>query len=292
MWLAMTAPHGGFVPNPEPFSGMYKGKTAHDLAPATYHGDRDTTAILPRVWANYYEAITALDHEVGRVLTTIETNDKLASNTLVVFLGDNGFMMGSRGMRGKYVPFEESLRVPMIAWGAKSVLGATGETSACVNSLDLPPTFAKLAGADIPTEWAGREATAVLKDGKPNGFDWSVSEYVDSRSEIEHVQAYRAIRTPDAKLVIYHPTHNEPNAAYDLTNDPGEKNNLYDNPEGKAIREKLEPQLAQWREKTGDTTWDMTEPVIDFERASRGVDAKVDPNERGVKVPKKNPRKK
>ncbi len=49
LWLALTAPHGGFVPNPEPFSGMYKGKTAHDLAPATYHGDRDTSAILPRV---------------------------------------------------------------------------------------------------------------------------------------------------------------------------------------------------------------------------------------------------
>ncbi len=224
------------------------------------------------------------------MLKTIEDTDALATNTLVVFMGDNGFMMGSRGLRGKYVPFEESLRVPMIAWGTKSVLTANGETSACVNSLDLPPTFARLAGAEIPREWTGRDATAVLKDGKPNGFDWSVSEYVDPRSEIEHVQAYRAIRTPTSKLVIYHPTHNEPNAVYDLLKDPGETDNLYEKPEGKAIREKLEPQLAQWRQTTGDTTWDMQEPVIDFERAGRGVDAEVDPNERGVKVPKKTKR--
>ena len=60
-------------------------------------------------FVNYYEAVSYLDELVGRVLVTLKKQG-LAENTIVVFIGDNGFMCGSRGLNGKVVPWEESVR--------------------------------------------------------------------------------------------------------------------------------------------------------------------------------------
>src|SRR5690606_19921936 len=104
------------------------------------------------------------DDEVGRLLKTLDETG-LTSNTVLVFIGDNGYMMGSHGRNGKAVPYEASIRVPFIIWGP-GVFAAQGKTDAVASSLDLPPTFLKLAGAEPPSEWHGRDLTPVLADGK------------------------------------------------------------------------------------------------------------------------------
>jgi len=265
LWVALTAPHGPFVPNPAPYAGMYDGKTAKDLAPKTFYDDPVKTTRGPKMWSNYYEAITAMDAEVGRILDTVRKST-LADNTLVVFMGDNGFMMGRRNMHGKYVPYEDSLRVPMIAWGSENIVGAHGTTvTASLNSLDLPPTFVKLAGGTPPSDWTGRDATAVLKDGQTHGIDYAVSAYPDHDSLIDHVEAYRVIRTPDYKLIEWHPSANQGPEFYDLKKDPAENNNLFGKPEVAAAQKDLKTKLDGYRKRTGDDQWDMKGPLGMFE---------------------------
>jgi len=264
LWVAFTAPHSRFQPNPEPISGMYDGKTAKELYAPTYQGDPTAAQADVKRWQHYSEAITAMDAQVGRIMDTVR-NSSLSTNTLVVFIGDNGFMIGSRGMYGKYVPYEESLRVPMIMWGPDSVMGAKGITvTAAANSIDLSPTFVSLAGGTPPPGWTGRDLSPVIKDGKRHGVNWAAASYPDNSHILKHVDAYRVIRTPRHKLILWHPDTNKQPDLFDLRKDPAETTNLYGNPEIAEVQKRLEKQLNEYREKTADTQWDLKGPVSSF----------------------------
>lgn len=265
LWVAFTAPHDPFGPNPAPFDRKYAGKTPRELAPETFYDDPRKTKKGHQSWNNYYAAMSALDAQVGRILDTVR-DSSLSTNTLVVFMGDNGFMMGRRDMHGKYVPYDDSLVVPMIAWGPESLVGARGTTvTASLNSLDLPPTFVRLAGGTPPAQWAGRDASAVLKTGQPHGLTWAVSAYPDHDSLIDHVDAYRVIRTPEYKLIEWHPGTEKQPELFDLLKDPGENINLYGKPEVADVQARLKKQLDAHRRKTGDDQWDMEGPLGMFE---------------------------
>jgi arylsulfatase A-like enzyme len=95
-----------------------------------------------------------VDRSVGRILDTLRELE-IAENTLVVFTSDNGPAHGLsagrlRGVKGgdKY---EGHMRVPTITWWpGKVAKGAVTEQIAATT--DLLPTFAGLAGADVPQD--------------------------------------------------------------------------------------------------------------------------------------------
>jgi arylsulfatase A-like enzyme len=257
LWVAFTSCHTPFVPNPPPFSGMYDAKTARDLAPpSSYYDDPAQVKGGDKTWQQYYEAISALDGEVGRIINTVR-NTSLSTNTLVVFLGDNGFAMGSRGDWGKGSPYDESLRVPLIVWAPEPIMHARGTTvTASVNSLDLPATFLTMAGATPPAKWAGRDISAVIRDGQPHDITWSVSQNPDPK--VGGYGSYRVIRTPTHKLILWNPSRNKSPELYDLVTDPAEKTNLYGKPEAAAIQARLQEQLEDFRAASGDTEWEWS----------------------------------
>lgn len=244
LWLAFTAPHSPFQPNPERIRKLYLGKNNEDLWPPGFQAQSH-----PNRWVHYYEAISFLDEQVGRVLSTLR-EENLEKDTVVVFLGDNGFMMGSRGWNGKVIPYEESIRVPFIV-GAPSVAKIKGKTDAAASSLDLPPTFLRWAGVEPPAGWPGRDLTPVLRGENNHEIHYSISEFADSRSEQFGEYAYRLIRTPSYKLIRWEKPE-KPDEFYDLKTDPRETKNLIDSPALKSVREEMLHQLESWMRKTAD----------------------------------------
>ena len=243
LWLAFTAPHGPFRPNPPHIQTQYEGKTNAQLAPATFKGN-----LARRNWAAYYEAITFLDEQVGRVLRTL-AEARLDENTIVVFLGDNGFMMGSRNWDGKVLPYEDSIRVPLII-RAPRVAKVTGRTDAAASSLDLSPTFLRWAGVQPPEAWAGRDLTPVLA-GVRDGLDDAVSEFADSQSEQFGQYAYRLIRTPAHKLIRWEHERRK-DELYDLKADPHEEQNRIDDSALDGVEADLRDRLERWMRLTDD----------------------------------------
>ncbi len=65
------------------------------------------------IQAAYYTSLAFLDHEVGRVLDALDTSEQ-AKNTVVVYLGDNGYMCGQHGRFEKHCFYEPAVRVPLI----------------------------------------------------------------------------------------------------------------------------------------------------------------------------------
>lgn len=118
----------------------------------------------------YGDVIEEIDFNVGRVLDTIKEL-RLEDNTYVLFASDNGPWLvknkdfadgqlatdhgGSAGplRSGKVSTFEGGVRVPCVVWGPGRV--PAGKVCHCIAStLDVLPTFAALAGADVPSDRA------------------------------------------------------------------------------------------------------------------------------------------
>jgi arylsulfatase A-like enzyme len=225
LWLAFTAPHVPMTPNPPRIEALYAEKPGTALKPPGF------TAPAEADWRHYDEAVSALDEQVGRVLAALDAAG-LAKTTAVVFLGDNGFMMGQRGIgaksaNGKVVPYEGSLRVPLIV---RAPGLAPDISDLAASSLDLPPTLLAFAGLQPPASWPGRNLLPALRHdtGAPLIED-AFSEWADDQGEKFGKLAYRLVRTPRAKLIVWAEPGKQ-DELYDLAADPKEEKNLIDDP--------------------------------------------------------------
>jgi choline-sulfatase len=92
----------------------------------------------------YIAATEAIDAQVGEILKALEDTGA-AENTVILFAGDHGEMLGDHGLFKKNLPYEASLRIPMIFSGPGIKQGR--ETNALAVLSDLAPTICEMAGA-------------------------------------------------------------------------------------------------------------------------------------------------
>ncbi|TWU54421.1 Arylsulfatase [Rubripirellula tenax] len=156
----------------------------HDPAKAvlpSYHPD---TPEVRRDWAQYYDKVTQMDGDVGRVLKQLEA-DGLTDSTIVFYYGDHGSGMP----RSKRWPFDSGLRVPMVLHVpekyqdlAPEYYLSGGVSERLISFVDLAPTAISLAGGEIPSNMQG-VAFAGPKNGpaKPYvfGFRGRMDERID-----------------------------------------------------------------------------------------------------------------
>ena len=144
---------------PEHFEELRETSSGASLADAqkrfteTLEGCREHHEELLSEWTGLHKTICLLGLGDAKSLPPKSLSalqqQNLSDNTVVIFLGDNGFMMGSRGIgatggAGKVVPYEESIRVPLIM-RAPHLNGPSGTNNAPVSSIDLPRTILRLA---------------------------------------------------------------------------------------------------------------------------------------------------
>nr|WP_067293526.1 choline-sulfatase [Marinobacterium profundum] len=170
----------------------------------------------------YYGAISYVDDQIGTLLKTLKETG-LDENTIIVFSGDHGDMLGERGLWYKMSWFENSARVPMIVHAPAHFNAA--RISASVSTLDLLPTFVDMASngefSAYATPIEGRSLVPHLQGGK--GHDEVIGEYMAEGT----IAPVLMIRRDNYKF-IYCPT--DPAQLYDLKADPQELNNLAQNP--------------------------------------------------------------
>ena len=203
-----------------------------------YHGALDFDTFYRR----YAETLLALDESVGRVLDhLVETG--LDRNTLVVYLGDNGFSFGEHGLIDKRHAYEESIRVPMLAWGPGVVPAGTTVTP-LVLGLDVAPTALDLAGARMPDGHTldGRSFAPLLRGQRVP--DWRrafVYQYFWDYN-FPHTPTTFALREDRYKYVFYHGVWDR-NELFDLATDPAEAHNLLDVPAYRAKADSMRERL-------------------------------------------------
>ncbi|OQE83791.1 hypothetical protein PENNAL_c0030G11518 [Penicillium nalgiovense] len=166
----------------------------------------------------YYAACTYVDTNVGKLLRVLE-NTGLADDTIIVFTGDHGDMLGERGLWYKMTWFENSARVPFLVHSPKHF--APKRVSENVSTMDLLPTFAELAGAKLISELPldGVSLVPYLTGGEGLRTDTVYGEYMGEGTQAPLMM----IRRGRWKFIY---STIDPPMLYDLVNDPEERTNL------------------------------------------------------------------
>lgn len=196
-------------------------------------------------YRRYAETLLALDESVGRVLDYLETSG-LAENTLVLYLGDNGFLLGEHGLIDKRNAYEASIRIPMLAW-APGWVAPGSRIDALVRNLDLAPTFLELTGTESPIEMDGESFLGLLSGEAAGASDREFLYEYYWEYAFPHTPTTFALRGDRYKFIYYHGVW-DTEELYDLQTDPEERFNLVHLPAYhdtvEAMRERLFDRLA------------------------------------------------
>ncbi len=182
----------------------------------------DTPAKYQEMVKDYYRMVTGIDRTIGRIRDALEAQG-LADNTVIIFMGDNGYFLGERGFAGKWYMYDLSIRVPLIVYDPRLTESKRGRVlDAFALNIDISPTMLDFAGVRIPDSLQGRSLVPLVNDERVNWRDYVFCEHLFERHDIPQSEG---IRTDRWKYLRYrHQTNSE--ELYDLHVDPHETVNL------------------------------------------------------------------
>ncbi len=196
---------------------------------------------------NYCETLLSVDESIGAVLDYLEEAG-LDDNTLVIYMGDNGFAWGEHGLIDKRQFYEESVRVPMLARCPGLFEGGVTINN-MVQNVDIAPTIMDYLGLEKAEQMVGYSFIPLLKAEET---EWRQRIFYEYYWEYEYPQTptMHGVRTDRYKYIRYHGIW-DTNEFYDLQEDPAETVNLIASPEHKEIINQLNSDLYDWLEDTG-----------------------------------------
>jgi arylsulfatase A-like enzyme len=198
----------------------------------------DARKELAARYANY----AALDSSVGQIMASVDTLG-LAGNTIVVFTSDHGEQMGSQGLDGDDVPFEESVRIPL-AIRYPDVLPSGTKSELLVSQVDLMPTLLAWCGAPAPEGIQGHDLSGPISGHGER------PESVFAEGKIGDKDEWRMLVLGSDKLVVNSQT--EITHLYNLADDPYELTNLAHEPGVRLQRDGLLAALRASERKLAD----------------------------------------
>ncbi len=222
----------------------------------------------------YLRCVKGVDDNLKRLFDYLE-KEGLMDNTIIIYTGDQGFMLGEHDYIDKRWMYDEAMRMPFIVRYPAKIKPNT-HTDAMINNTDFAPTIIELAGGKVPAYMQGHSFKTILETGKePEG--WQQSTYYRYWMHMAHRHANPAhfgLRTKEYKLIFFYGCYwkdskEESNAEgtgnrydfktpvawefYDLKNDPNEMNNRYNDPKYAEVIKKLKAELAQKRIDLNET---------------------------------------
>ncbi|HEX4883813.1 MAG TPA: sulfatase-like hydrolase/transferase [Casimicrobiaceae bacterium] len=205
-------------------------------------GDHDAIASAPpreydalEVKANYYAMIMLIDDQFARIVETLRATGQL-ERTIIVFMSDHGELLGDHGLILKGCRFFEGLvRVPLVlSWPGRFQRGLVSD--ALVETIDVAPTLLEAAGLPLPYGMQGRSLLPILEGSadparhKPH----VVCEYNDSVGGLPDHTHGAMVCDGRYKSVVYR--GHRIGELYDLERDPGEFDNLWDDPAARDLK--------------------------------------------------------
>lgn len=253
------------------------------VLPAYYPDTPETR----RDWAQYYDKMTMMDAQAGRLLQELE-DAGLMDDTIILYYGDHGVGLP----RGKRSTCNSGLQVPLIAVVPdkfKHLMPqdyvAGGESTRLVGFVDLAPTLLTLAGADVPANMQGQPFLGAknlpekkylfgLRGRMDERVDFVravrdkryvyVRNYMPHLPHLQHVAymyqtpttqawdaAYRAGTLSEESAYFFGRRDSE--RLYDLEADPDEMHSLVDSPEHAEVLERMRGALKRIQLETRDT---------------------------------------
>jgi len=201
---------------------------------------KDSRRLSDEIRKNY-RLISTIDQTVGKLREILATQG-LDTNTIIVFTSDNGHFYGVHGFWGKWLPYEESLRVPLIVYDPRLPKIQEGKSrDQMILNIDFAPTFISWAGLKIPSEMQGRSFAPLVggqmipwREDFYHEFTWTA----DGR-----IVPSEGMRSADWKYIRFFERKPVVEQLFDLKKDPGETVDLSSKPDFSA-------KLQEMRDRT------------------------------------------
>ena len=277
LYLSHKAVHANFTPEPKyedtltdlPFKRPESESTTPDnmLQPRwlrdqrnswhgvdyPYHSDLD----IEKYYKRYCETLSSVDDSIASVLQQLKDMG-IYEDTLVIYMGDNGFMFGEHGLIDKRVAYEPSMRVPMLVQCPSLIKGGT-VVDEMVANIDIGPTVMEAMGLTKPAHMDG-DSFLPLAEGKeiPWRDDFLYVYYWEKN--FPQTPTTFSLRTDHYKYITYYGLW-DADELYDLEKDPEETNNLLYDSEFKETAEKMENELYAKMANLGGMEIPLNQPM-------------------------------
>jgi N-acetylglucosamine-6-sulfatase len=205
----------------------------------------DQVAYTRTEWTKEIRTDLSLDRAVDGIVQALDDSGRL-QNTLIVFMSDNGFLLGEHRFINKVAPYEESIRVPFVV-RYDPLIGRPRTDPHLVVNIDLAPTFAAVARTTAPGA-AGLSMLPLLRSPTARWRD----EFLIQSKKLAGVPAFCGIRSYGYTYVMYVATGEQ--ELYDLSSDPYEQSNVASDPRYARVVGRLhadEARLCRPRPPTG-----------------------------------------
>ncbi len=262
IWTSHVAPHNSYLdgrwrpPVPAPrHRGLYPNAMPPSLSsPAFNEADvrdkppyvRRATKVSRLKMITLHRArirsLRAVDEQVRATVSALRATGELR-NTYVFFTSDNGYLMGEHRLRGKNVPYEPALRVPLLVRGPGLRAGTV--RTATYGLVDLAPTFVALAKATPGRRLDGRSIMPTLRTGA-RGY----GHYLIQGGNDGGGWWWRGVRSNRYVYVRYTGGFEE---LYDRAEDPAELRNVAHRPAYARVRSDLAVRLSALEQCSGNS---------------------------------------
>jgi N-acetylglucosamine-6-sulfatase len=236
----------------------YPNEFPPNYDPAEFSDQENTRLAYHAYLKKFLRCVRGIDDNLGRLFKHLEDSGQL-DNTVIIYTGDQGFMLGEHDYQDKRWMYEESQRMPFLVRYPPTV-PAGQRLDSLVENVDYGPTMLDFAGAKIPPSVQGRSFKSLLETGRERD-DWKQEAYYRYWMHMAHHDnpGHMGIRTKTHKLIYYYGCNYDGGyqtpagwELYDLVHDPHETRNLYHDPVHAKLATNLKARLAETRKRVSD----------------------------------------
>ncbi len=253
LMLSLNPPHARFTDAPPDKLALYPEGSLPFRPNVNLENASDSGHIAQKNnspnYEGYHAHITAIDEELNRVLEAAAVSSR---ETIVLYSSDHGSMFGSHGVGSKRQPFEESIRVPFMAWCPERIPSGTS-SDALFGSIDIMPTLCGLVGLPQPGSCVGQDFSGhILGKGGPEPeaqLIMHISKDNASGGQKHPAPIFRGVRTDRYTYAV---GEAGPMYLFDNQEDPYQMNNLVADAATEPLRKELHTTLTQMLKTAAD----------------------------------------
>ncbi len=198
-----------------------------------WHWRYDTPEKYQHSVKGYYRMISGIDLEIAKIRQQLKENG-LDKNTVIILMGDNGYFLGERQLAGKWLMYDNSVRVPLIIYDPRGKKHQDIEQM--VLNIDVPATMLDMAGLSIPDSYQGKSLQPIITGATTDLQRDTV--LIEHLWEFENIPPSEGVRTQDWKYFRYI-NDKSIEELYNLQDDPQEINNLANDPKYQDVKARL-----------------------------------------------------
>jgi choline-sulfatase len=247
--VSFYEPHSPFA-----FPQHWNGRFQPDRFPVPFISEQDrreqpavfaslSSDDIRGIQASYYTSLSFVDSQIGRLIRGLDDLG-LASRTLVVYIGDNGYLLGQHGRFEKHCFYEPAVRIPLIVrWPGR--VPHDGRVFDLVEMVDVLPTILHLMQLPAPPGLQGIDlGPLIVGQAGAHGHEVVFSEYLENEEAMVRSERFKLIvgtgrRARQDGYQTDRPRSGPSQRLFDLVDDPGETRDRSADPRLEAVKNDL-----------------------------------------------------